>query len=103
MRVEDFKYAIAEWLSQGIPDLKNREITLPIDSNLIISVTGGRRSGKTYLLFLTVKRIIESGKANLDEIIYLDFEHARLKGVRANDLDDMLSAFYELTAKKPKY
>ncbi|MEM4216767.1 MAG: ATP-binding protein [Candidatus Methanomethylicaceae archaeon] len=103
MRVEDFKYAIAEWLSQGIPDLKNREITLPIDSNLIISVTGGRRSGKTYLLFLTVKRIIESGKANLDEIIYLDFEHVRLKGVRANDLDDMLSAFYELTAKKPKY
>ncbi|MBC7091781.1 MAG: ATP-binding protein [Nitrososphaeria archaeon] len=103
MRVEDFKQVIAEWLHQGVPEVRDREITLPLDSNLIIAVTGGRRSGKTYLLFLTIKKIVESGKANLDEILYVDFEHIRLKGVNVSDLDDMLVAFYELTGKKPKH
>lgn len=103
MRVEDFKHVIAEWLHQGIPEVRDREIALPLDSNLIIAVTGGRRSGKTYLLFLTIKKIVESGKANLDEILYVDFEHIRLKGVNVSDLDDMLVAFYELTGKRPKH
>lgn len=58
---------------------------------------------RTFLLFLTIKRIIEGGRANLDEILYADFEHVRLRGITASDLDDMLVAFYELTGKKPKY
>ncbi len=103
MRTEDFKYVIAEWLRQGIPEVRDREIVLPLDSNLIIAVAGSRRSGKTYLLFLTIKRLVESGKAGLDEILYIDFEHIRLKGVTASDLDDMLVAFYELTGKRPRY
>ncbi|MEM0084166.1 MAG: ATP-binding protein [Candidatus Methanomethylicia archaeon] len=103
MRIEDFKYVITEWLQQGIPEVKSREITLPLDSNLIIAITGGRRTGKTYLLFSTIRKIIESGKSNLDEILYVDFEHVKLKGVNVSDLDDMILAFYELTGKKPKY
>ncbi|MEM2183921.1 MAG: AAA family ATPase [Candidatus Methanomethylicia archaeon] len=73
-----------------MPEVKNREITLPLDSNLIIAITGGRRTGKTYLLFSTIRKIIDSGKSNLDEILYVDFEHIRLKGVNASDLDDMI-------------
>ncbi|MEM1549914.1 MAG: AAA family ATPase [Candidatus Methanomethylicia archaeon] len=53
-------------------------------------MTGGRRTGKTYLLFSTIRKIIDSGKSNLDEILYVDFEHIRLKGVNASDLDDMI-------------
>ncbi|TDA34361.1 MAG: AAA family ATPase [Hadesarchaea archaeon] len=103
MKREDFKYVIAEWLQQGIPEVKGREILLPLDSSLVTVVTGARRSGKTYLLFLTMKRIVEEGRASPDEILYLDFEHARLKGVTAADLDEMLVGFYELTGKRPKY
>jgi len=102
-RVEDFKRVIAEWLQHGPPEVKERETVLPLDPKTIIAVTGARRSGKTCLLFLTAKKVIESGRATRDEILYIDFEHARLKGVKASDLDDMLVAFYELTGKKPKY
>ncbi|MEM2202947.1 MAG: ATP-binding protein [Sulfolobales archaeon] len=103
MRIEDFKHVIAEWLSRGIPEVRDREVALPLDSNLIVAVTGARRSGKTYLLFSTIKKIIESGKASMDEILYVDLEHARLRGLSALDLDDMLIAFQELTGKEPKY
>ncbi|MEM2137386.1 MAG: ATP-binding protein [Candidatus Methanomethylicia archaeon] len=103
LRIEDFKHVITEWLHQGIPEVRIREMILPLNSNLIVAVTGGRRTGKTYLLFLTIKRIIDNGMASLDEILYVDFEHIRLKGVTASDMDDMLTAFYELTGKKPKY
>ncbi|MEM2978270.1 MAG: ATP-binding protein [Candidatus Hadarchaeales archaeon] len=102
-RREDFKYVIAEWLQQGIPEVKGRETLLPLDSSLVVAVTGARRSGKTCLLFLTMRRIVEEGRASPDEILYLDFEHARLKGITAADLDEMLVGFYELTGKRPKY
>ena len=103
MKREDFKYVITEWLQQGLPEIREREIFLPLHSSLIVAVTGARRSGKTCLLFLTMKRLIEKGMATPDEILYIDFEHARLKGVRAADLDEMLVSFSELTGKKPKY
>lgn len=102
-RREDFRYVIAEWLQQGIPEVKGREILLPLDSSLVVAVTGARRSGKTCLLFLTMRRIVEEGRASPDEILYLDFEHARLKGITAADLDEMLVGFYELTGKRPRY
>ena len=80
--VEDgIKSFIAEWLTAGLPKLIEREIALPIDKDYIITVTGGRRSGKTYLLYQTVRKIIEKGLASLNEILYVDFEDYRLKVV----------------------
>ncbi len=38
-----------------------------------------------------------------DEILYVDLEHVRLRGLSAVDLDDMFVAFQELTGKEPKY
>lgn len=103
MRIEDFKAVIAEFLTTDLPSSADREIKLPLETNYIITLTGGRRVGKTYILYNTIKRIITEGKAEKDEIIYIDFEHPRLKNLKATDLDDMLIAFYELTGKKPKY
>jgi len=102
--VEDgIKSFIAEWLTAGLPKLIEREIALPIDKDYIITVTGGRRSGKTYLLYQTVRKIIEKGLASLNEILYVDFEDYRLKVVSVNDLDKLVKAFVELTGKQPKY
>jgi len=102
--VEDgIKSFIAEWLTAGLPELIEREIALPIDKDYIITVTGGRRSGKTYLLYQTVRKIIEKGLASLNEILYVDFEDYRLKVVSVNDLDKLVKAFVELTGKQPKY
>lgn len=41
--------------------------------------------------------------ASRDEILYVDFEDYRLKGVSVDDLDKLLVSFMELTGKQPKY
>jgi len=47
--------------------------------------------------------LIRENKAKINEILYIDFEHSRLKAVKVNDLDDMLKAFMELTGNEPSY
>jgi predicted AAA+ superfamily ATPase len=103
VRSEDFKYVISEFLSYGVPEVKERELKLPLELNLIVTVTGGRRGGKTSLLYDTMRRVLQGGLAQKDEILYVDMEHPRLRGTKAEDLDDMLVAFRELTGKAPKY
>lgn len=100
---EGIKSFIAEWLTAGLPKLLEREMTLPVDKDYIITVTGGRRSGKTYLLYQTIKRIVEGRLATFDEILYVDFEDYRLRGISVKDLDKIIKAFIELTGKQPKY
>ncbi|BAB67096.1 ATP-binding protein [Sulfurisphaera tokodaii] len=100
---EGIKSFIAEWLTAGLPKLLEREVTLPVDKDYIITVTGGRRSGKTYLLYQTIKKIIEGRIATFDEILYVDFEDYRLRGISVKDLDKIIKAFIELTGKQPKY
>ncbi|BDB99519.1 AAA family ATPase [Saccharolobus caldissimus] len=80
------KSFIAEWLTNGLSKLFERELPLPLDKDYVITVTGERRSGKTYLLYQTMK----SGLASFNEILYVDFQDYRLKGIGANDLDKVV-------------
>jgi len=100
---ERIKSFIAEWLTNKLPKLLERELSLPVDKDYVITVTGGRRSGKTFLLYQTIKKVVENGLASFDEILYVDFEDYRLKGVSVDDLDNIVKAFVELTGKQPKY
>jgi hypothetical protein len=47
--------------------------------------------------------LIRENKPKINEILYIDFEHSRLKAVKVNDLDGMLKAFMELTGNAPSY
>jgi hypothetical protein len=100
---EGIKSFIAEWLTSPLPNIIERDLSLPLDKDYIITVTGGRRSGKTFLLYQTIKKIIEGGLASRDEILYVDFDDYRLKNVTVNDLDKIILSFEELTGKTPKY
>jgi uncharacterized protein len=74
-----------------------RNVQLPVDSGVIISVIGVRRSGKTYLLYETIKRIIESGTPKRN-ILYINFEDERLT-ITQEQLDLILQAYQELYPK----
>jgi len=100
---DKIKSFIAEWLSSQLPRVIERDISLPLDKDYIVTVTGGRRNGKTFLLFQTISQIVKRGLASWDEIVYLDFEDYRLKGLTVEDLDKVLISFVELTGKQPKY
>ncbi len=78
-------------------DLKTsyrRKIDLPISTGIIVSVVGVRRSGKTFLLYQTIKKLIDAGISK-SYILYLNFEDERLNLQQA-DLDIILQAYMEL-------
>ncbi len=76
---------------------QKRNTRLPVDSGTIISVIGVRRSGKTFLLYETIKRIIGNGVPKKN-ILYINFEDERLT-LNQDQLDLILQAYQELYPK----
>jgi predicted AAA+ superfamily ATPase len=88
-----FKQLIVEFHQNGIPEFIERELKLPVNTGKIISVIGVRRSGKTYLLFQTIKKLLES--VPIERIVYINFEDERLD-ITPEDLSLILEAYKEL-------
>ncbi len=83
---------VEEFLRLGIPSLKRREISLPKPKGKAVVVTGLRRTGKTYLLYQTMKEYLESGK-NLDQLLYVNLEDNRLEGITSKDLSYLVEIY----------
>jgi predicted AAA+ superfamily ATPase len=92
---DTIKYIIRDFHESGVPELRRRKIHLPLDLNKIISIVGIRRSGKTYLCYDTIQRLLEQG-IELSRCIYLNFEDDRLFPFTLNELDLILKAYNEL-------
>ncbi len=88
------KSIIAETQDKKLPQLKPRKLFIPLDIPMIVSLIGARRSGKTYLLYTMMKRLLDTG-ISPKQIIYLNFEDERLN-LKTTDLDLILQAYYEL-------
>lgn len=91
------KTIIADFHETRLKTGLRRNLELPVDSGSIISVTGVRRCGKTYLLYETIKRIISKGVPKKN-ILYINFEDERLD-LGKQDLDLILQAYQELYPK----
>lgn len=104
MREEDFKIVLSEWYIKKLPKLVERELKIPLDTNMIVAIIGPRQAGKTYRMYQLIKEISKDiPKSN---ILYIDFEHERLRSLDAIDLEDMMKIFYQIffpTEKKPIY
>ena len=74
-----------------------RNIQIPVDSGIIISVIGVRRSGKTFLLYETIKRLLDNDIPKKN-ILYINFEDERLT-LDQGQLDLILQAYQELYPK----
>jgi len=46
VREEDFKIVLSEWYVKILPKLIERELKIPLDTNMIISIIGPRQAGK---------------------------------------------------------
>ena len=89
-----FRTIISEWLLKDIPQAKERDVTIPLDSTKIITIAGPRRSGKTYLLFSTINKLLKIEPKN--NILYINFEDERLLNIQIDDLQNIIPIFYEL-------
>ncbi len=108
MNRETLKYILTDFQEKELPNTKPRELELPIFSegkdsdksiNKIVSLIGVRRSGKTFLFYDTMRKLIASG-IDKRNIIYLNFEDDRLFPINAEQLDMILKAYHELYPEK---
>lgn len=76
-----------------------RLFEVPLNSGLIISVIGSRRSGKTYLMYDLIKTLLESGVSR-ERVVFINFEDERLQ-FQQQDMDLILQAYQELYPDVP--
>lgn len=92
-----FAQIILDFQDNTLPGLIERDlevdIDLPIKKALVIF--GPRRSGKTFYLYLLIKKILDRGIGR-ERTLYINFENPKLIGADVNDLVKLLEVFYEL-------
>jgi predicted AAA+ superfamily ATPase len=95
MREEDFRRVLAEWKVWSPPKLVEREVRLPANPSFVVAITGPRQAGKTFRLYQLVLELREAGVPR-GNILYVNFEHERLRRLDANDLEDLMKVYYEM-------
>ena len=81
-------------------EIVDRDYFFEKNANYIL--VGVRRSGKSYLMYRRVRKLIESG-CEWNQICYVNFEDDRLTGFRAEEFDDILETAHEFTDQKIYY
>ncbi|HDJ89920.1 MAG TPA: ATP-binding protein [Thermoprotei archaeon] len=101
MRAEDFKKVLMEWKTRKLPLVKRREININLSLDQIVTITGIRRCGKTFLLFGIAKNLLK--KFGREEVLYINFEHELLANLNSRDLRELFKSHRELFTKDIKY
>lgn len=99
MEIELLKRILTDnrkWISKVA--LVKRDIEL--DENLNYVFVGLRQAGKSYLMFQRIRQLLDAGHS-MDEIIYLNLDDERLFEMKAEELDLILQAHYQLNDCTP--
>ena len=96
MEKDEIVSFIAEWQNrilriQGIDREYLHALQETIGSRPIKIITGFRRSGKSFLVQLAARRLIENNTFSVSNILYLNFEDFRLAGINT---PERLDVFY---------
>jgi predicted AAA+ superfamily ATPase len=90
-----FRKVISQWMLSSLPKLMPRDIQIPTDISMIVSIVGPRRAGKTFTMYSVIGKLLDNiPKRN---ILYINFDNESLIGISVTDLDDLLMTFYELS------
>jgi predicted AAA+ superfamily ATPase len=92
---DNIKYVLKEFTGRPLPDIRPRDVSLPTDSGKVIGLSGVRRSGKTFLFFDTIRRLLAAG-VDRRRIVYLNFEDDRLQPIQPSELDLVLRCLHEV-------
>lgn len=95
MDKETLKYVLAQSTARPLPPATPRTLELPLNSRKVVALVGIRHSGKTFLLFETMRRLEAQG-VDRRQLLYLNFEDDRLLPIQIRDLDAILRAHEEL-------
>jgi len=98
-------YILQDYFESSLPPLIEREFPYSfLDSNLVISIVGVRRSGKTYLLYQLINKLKKTIPSH--NIIYINFEDDRLYPLTGEELKVLLDIYkqnFSYDQQKPLY
>lgn len=86
---------IADFHERQLPTVRPRLAHLPATSNLARVIIGMRRSGKTYLMFQEMQRLVANG-VDKRSLLYLNYEDDRLQPYGREVLDATLETFFRM-------
>lgn len=92
---DNLKYILRQFVERALPPCKPRELIIPTGTGKIVGLSGPRRSGKTFLFFDAIQRLVGQG-VDRRQIVYLNFEDDRLYPITAGDLDLILRCWHEV-------
>ena len=82
-----------EYWARELPEAKSRLIHLKHQGDLINDIIGPRRAGKTYLMFLTIKKLLKTG-IEKKATVYINFENRKLLPVTTSYFNDLIEFIY---------
>jgi len=97
---EKLKILLTRWFEFKPPKIVPREFNYSLlKSNLILSIVGVRRCGKTFLLY----QIMQNLQVPRENIIYINFEDEALYPLVGDELQNLLPVYFELFSSNPDY
>lgn len=97
--IDVLKKLIADFHGAGVPSgVIQRDLSVPLDVQKVVSIIGPRRAGKTWFLFSLIEQlqqVIDSRR-----IVYINFEDERLPS-DAESLGLILDAYQQLYPDQP--
>ena len=94
MKKDVFKLLVRDFIERDLSHVKERELSLPMDVDKVVSIVGMRRTGKTFLLFLLARKL--RNRVPRENVVYLNFEDDRLFPLELGDMALLVQAYYEL-------
>lgn len=80
--------------------LKRAEV---FDEKSCYVLIGIRRAGKSYTLYQDIQSKLSSGKVNVEDVLYVNFEDERIAPIQGNELGVLLDAYWELYDQRHPY
>jgi len=81
---------IEDYWATPLPKMVDRGKKPSAISDHLVDIVGPRRSGKTYLMFLTIKKLMTEQNVPKEAILYINLENRRLSPVSNEHLDAIM-------------
>ncbi|MBI2346736.1 MAG: ATP-binding protein [Deltaproteobacteria bacterium] len=92
---------LADFHARTLPPLTTRDIAFEILPTKILTLTGVRRSGKTYCLYQLMHRLLAEGVPK-ENLVWVNFEDERLVPMMAAELGLILEVYFERYPEKQR-
>lgn len=90
---------ILDFRETGIPDYVSRDVCPTLMKNMVTTLVGGRKTGKTYLTYQVIDGLCRAGAIeSLEHVCYLHFDDERLLELQAVDLRRIDEVFLGLVS-----